>query len=831
MLFNATRLVAPIFVGLTLGSTMAPSVSQDVAPDRPTVNIRLGHSFEVGSVVVSPDGKLIASHANRTIIIWRASNGALLQTLPGKNAAPGLGHRGLISSAFAPDSQTIATLDDTGALCFWNARTGEQTQTFSVYPERKAADQQRRASTLTWSADGKLMVIAGTNFPVEVWDVAAGKQVYALPPATVSMDVTLVAGGQIIETKSNSERRRPIKRDANGKPLPPPAPEYWDATTGAPAPAPAAGAALPPDLANLQRMASGPGGRAMLAAGTGNADEAEGGGGRPSGPGRMQTIAPVFWTPGKEPARGERVNGAPQHIRYSADGSRVVFSSLGTVRMWDTSTAAVMATIPLPRSITALDLSPDGNAIAVGQADGSVCVVTGVPAGGQPITTTLSTGLVLGHGGAFRWWVPGRVERRVVKLAMAPSGIAAAVAYADGKLALWDLRTASVLKAWDLPEYELAALAWSPDGRTLATATVRKNRGQNSQRLSPSDILLWDTTTFAIRKVIPSIDMESIWEELAFSPDSQLLAALNSGRNASRDEKDTTNSPGIVFNAQTGERVAGLRAGTVGPDSVTFAASGRILALSDGNGLMIYDLPNYTRRGPAYRYSNGADGNILFSTDGSTLITGTKSGTIVFTPIPAVAPTDKEAEKAGYIRGRSAQSRHRDRVTVLANSPDGQHVASGSFDGLVKVWNITTGNEVRQFEDTGGMITGLGYGSQGKTIVAGGTDGTVKVWDSATGALRVTLEMLPPLGLPVRALPTQPNRPNTNPDGTTPPAPVPVELSWLAYTPDGFYQAANEDAITAVATWTVNGQLVAPAARATRFKNAEAVRSSAASKP
>ena len=40
---------------------------------------------------------------------------------------------------------------------------------------------------------------------------------------------------------------------------------------------------------------------------------------------------------------------------------------------------------------------------------------------------------------------------------------------------------------------------------------------------------------------------------------------------------------------------------------------------------------------------------------------------------------------------------HEAEVNSVASSPDGQFVVSGAQDNLVKVWNVETGAEVRNF--------------------------------------------------------------------------------------------------------------------------------------
>ena len=50
------------------------------------------------------------------------------------------------------------------------------------------------------------------------------------------------------------------------------------------------------------------------------------------------------------------------------------------------------------------------------------------------------------------------------------------------------------------------------------------------------------------------------------------------------------------------------------------------------------------------------------------------------------------------VGGRQVHTlRHSDGVKVVAFSPDGKRVASGSFDNLVKIWNVATGALVSSF--------------------------------------------------------------------------------------------------------------------------------------
>jgi WD40 repeat protein/tRNA A-37 threonylcarbamoyl transferase component Bud32 len=85
-------------------------------------------------------------------------------------------------------------------------------------------------------------------------------------------------------------------------------------------------------------------------------------------------------------------------------------------------------------------------------------------------------------------------------------------------------------------------------------------------------------------------------------------------------------------------------------------------------------------------------------------------------------------------------SGHADTVTVLAFSPDRRHLASGSQDGTVKVWELATRLEIASFPGHSGGVHGVALSSGGRRVAAVGRDGIVRVWEVATGKSLFTLE-------------------------------------------------------------------------------------------
>lgn len=77
---------------------------------------------------------------------------------------------------------------------------------------------------------------------------------------------------------------------------------------------------------------------------------------------------------------------------------------------------------------------------------------------------------------------------------------------------------------------------------------------------------------------------------------------------------------------------------------------------------------------------------------------------------------------------------HSDWVRSVAFSPDGKMLASGSFDGVVKFWQVGTWHVLRTENAHDGSAESLAFSPDGR-FLASGSDGTAKLWDSATGAL------------------------------------------------------------------------------------------------
>ena len=71
---------------------------------------------------------------------------------------------------------------------------------------------------------------------------------------------------------------------------------------------------------------------------------------------------------------------------------------------------------------------------------------------------------------------------------------------------------------------------------------------------------------------------------------------------------------------------------------------------------------------------------------------------------------------------------HTSSVNALAATPDGQHVISGGYDTLVKVWNVESGGLVSTCEGPAGLVRAVAAMADGKRILSGSDGGAVRVW-------------------------------------------------------------------------------------------------------
>ena len=75
---------------------------------------------------------------------------------------------------------------------------------------------------------------------------------------------------------------------------------------------------------------------------------------------------------------------------------------------------------------------------------------------------------------------------------------------------------------------------------------------------------------------------------------------------------------------------------------------------------------------------------------------------------------------------------HTKRVNSVAFSVDGTRIVSGSSDESVRVWDASTGDELRVLNGHTDIVNSVAFSADGTRIVSGSSDQSVRLWDAST---------------------------------------------------------------------------------------------------
>lgn len=315
-------------------------------------------------------------------------------------------------------------------------------------------------------------------------------------------------------------------------------------------------------------------------------------------------------------------------------------------------------------------------------------------ADGASLAAAVSTGPVAvfdAKSGAARFVIKAH-ERGTTAVAFGPGGGPLATAGQDGAARLWDARTGA--PAADLPGGGAAwveCLAWSPDGRLLATSAGRTVR-------------VWDPAGELVREFA---DLPSTVADLAWRPGSgHLTAAVYGGvvmadpsAGGGRATFDWKGSPLRMAWSPDGKLLAhGNQDATVhfwyadrmaelqmsGYETkvreLGWDPSGRYLATGGGPAVCVWDCGG---KGPAgstpqmLARHEGTVSAVAFQRRGYLLASAGADGRVCLWQ-----PANKKAPLAGQDRLPGGEA------TCLAWSPDDRLLAAGGADGTVGVWRV-----------------------------------------------------------------------------------------------------------------------------------------------
>jgi len=102
-------------------------------------------------------------------------------------------------------------------------------------------------------------------------------------------------------------------------------------------------------------------------------------------------------------------------------------------------------------------------------------------------------------------------------------------------------------------------------------------------------------------------------------------------------------------------------------------------------------------------------------------------------PLPRLTRTSKPQPQT-QSNTRYICNGHTSRVTAVAWSPKGTHIATASYDKTVRLWDTAHGFSVIIYRGHWDRVQAVAWSPDGKRIASAGNDGTVQIWEAATGS-------------------------------------------------------------------------------------------------
>src|SRR2546426_778692 len=101
---------------------------------------------------------------------------------------------------------------------------------------------------------------------------------------------------------------------------------------------------------------------------------------------------------------------------------------------------------------------------------------------------------------------------------------------------------------------------------------------------------------------------------------------------------------------------------------------------------------------------------------------------------PSAADESDALPPGALARLGTLRLRHANKINAVAFSPNGKSLASAaSNEPTARLWDVATGEEVRQFTSEGHELGAVAFTPDGKAVATGGTHARATLWDVATG--------------------------------------------------------------------------------------------------
>jgi len=111
---------------------------------------------------------------------------------------------------------------------------------------------------------------------------------------------------------------------------------------------------------------------------------------------------------------------------------------------------------------------------------------------------------------------------------------------------------------------------------------------------------------------------------------------------------------------------------------------------------------------------------VAFSPDGKLALSGSRDKTLKLWEVSS-------GREIRTFKGHSSS------INAVVFSPDGKLALSGSYDNTLKLWQVDSGREIRTFKGPSHWVKAVAFSPDGKLALSGSKDNTLKLWQVSSG--------------------------------------------------------------------------------------------------
>lgn len=261
---------------------------------------------------------------------------------------------------------------------------------------------------------------------------------------------------------------------------------------------------------------------------------------------------------------------------------------------------------------------------------------------------------------------------------------------------LWNINTNKIVRTI-CNDHPIKTVAFSPNGLIIASGD------------SANNIVLWNSDSSI--KIKAHTGLFSGVKSLCFSPDGKTL--ISAGGDAKVKLWDV--NTGNIINTFKGHKKS--------VNSIAISPNGKYIASgSSDNTVRIWNLNTGKRLN--HIYTDSKVNSVAFSPDGEIIATGGEGYNIklwkVITRQEICTLDSMDWVKNGVYSEISVKS--------VVFSPNGEILATGSYNNDIKLWDIKTKQEICTLKGHSGKVNSLVFSPDGKTLFSGSSDSTIKIW-------------------------------------------------------------------------------------------------------